>query len=755
MGDDNFGTELRRLRTAAGWSLTDLANRIHYTKGYLSKVENGVAPPNEALATLCDAELETGGVLIAVVPRRRRKIRSRTFTVRPSGLPPATPFFTGRDDELAEVCGILRSGHTGSPGVCAVDGMAGSGKTALAVLAAHRVEDEFPDGMLFIDLHAHTRGGREVDSSDALDRLLRQLGVPGDEIPRSPEDRAVFYRGCLRDRRVLVVVDNARSTQQVLPLLPGDPGCRVLVTSRNRLVAMDDAHHVSLGPMTDAEAVTLFSSIAGRVRLPDGADGRRTLARIVDRCGRLPLAIRIAAARYQSNPVWTLADLDDRLADSQTLFHELDDGERSVHGAFQLSWDGLPAEQRLLLALGTLYPGTDIDAHSAGALAGVPLAQAHRLLDRLQTAHLLIPQPGGRYQCHDLLRAFAAQTGLRDVTPDEQRRAVVRLVDHAVHAAASADVVITPGRFRPVVGYDHLPPDVRSFGDTAAAVSWLGVEWPALAALVTVAAEHDLHDRAWQLAFMLRGYFFLTKLWDPWIETHQVGLASARAVGDRWAEGATLNNLGIAHIDRGELDIATGYYAAALVVFRELEDGHGEVNALANIGWVHHYRGDHAAALRDLSSAFEFYQRTGADRNAAITLRGIALAETELGAYEDSLAHATEALGMFEQQGLLLDAAMALNCLGWTNFRSGRHEQAASAYRRAAEAGERADSPYEVARAKTGLGNIAAAADDLDAAQRYWDDAQQRYPDLNTTTVGESRAHQAVGVPDASGLSAH
>jgi tetratricopeptide (TPR) repeat protein len=125
------------------------------------------------------------------------------------------------------------------------------------------------------------------------------------------------------------------------------------------------------------------------------------------------------------------------------------------------------------------------------------------------------------------------------------------------------------------------------------------------------------------------------------------------------------------------------------VVFRELEDGHGEVNALANIGWVHHYRGDHAAALRDLSSAFEFYQRTGADRNAAITLRGIALAETELGAYEDSLAHATEALGMFEQQGLLLDAAMALNCLGWTNFRSGRHEQAASAYRRAAEAGER------------------------------------------------------------------
>jgi tetratricopeptide (TPR) repeat protein len=742
MSDEDFGTELRRLRTAAGWSLTDLANRIHYTKGYLSKVENGIAPPNEALATLCDAELETGGALIAVVPRRRRKIRARTFTVRPSGLPPATPFFTGRDDELAEVCGILRGDHVRSPGVCALDGMAGSGKTALAVLAAHRVEDEFSDGMLFLDLHAHTQGGTEVDSADALDRLLRQLGVPGDEIPRLPEDRAVLYRGCLRDRRVLVVVDNARSGHQVLPLLPGDPGCRMLVTSRHRLVALDDAHHVSVGPMTETEAITLFSSIAGRMRLPDGEAGRRLLASIVHRCGRLPLAVRIAAARYRNNPVWTLEELDARLADRATLWHELDDGERSVHGALQLSYDGLPEDQRLLLALSTLYPGTEVDAHTAGALADVPVATAQRSLDRLHTAHLLIPQPGARYQCHDLVRAFAAHTGLRDVPEAERRRAVLRLVDHAAHAAESADVVITPGRYRPTLTYDHLPPDVRVFGDSAAAMSWLGTEWPALVAMVELAARHDLHDRAWQLAFMLRGYFFLAKLWDQWIETHRVALASARAAGDRWAEATTLNNLGIAHIDRGDLDAATEHYQAALAVFRELTDEHGEVNALANLGWVHHYRGDYAAALRDLSGAVEFYRRTGAARNAAITLRGVALAETELGAYDDSRTHATEALDTFERLGLLLDAAMALNCLGWTNFRSGRHEQAAAAYRRAAEVGEQADSQYEVARAKTGLGNIAAAADDLDAARRYWDDAEQRYPDLDTTLVGESRARQ-------------
>lgn len=738
MTDEDFGAELRRLRTAAGLSLTDLASRIHYTKGYLSKVENGVAPPNEALATLCDTELRTGGALIAVVPRRRKRgIRPRTYTVRPSGLPPATPFFTGRDDELAEVCAVLRGTNPDAPGVCALDGMAGSGKTALAVAAAHQVRDEFPDGVLFLDLHAYTD---EVDSGSALDRFLRQLGVPGDEIPRSAEDRAVLYRGCLRDRRVLVVVDNARTTAQVVPLLPGDAGCRMVVTSRNRLIALDDAHHVSLGPMTESASVTLFGAVAGPGRLPGDIATRRVLRRIVDRCGRLPLAVRIAAARFAGNPVWTLADLDARLADRASLFHELDDGERSVHGAFRLSWDGLPDDERLLLAFLALHPGKEFDAHAAAALAGVGVVRARRLLDQLQTAHLLIPLVGGRYQCHDLVRAFVAEIGLRDVPADERRLASRRFTDYCLHATERADVLTTPGRYLPPTTYDDLPPDVRTFDDPAAAMAWLGREWPTLVALVSASAADGLHDRAWRLAFLLRGYFFLAKLWDPWIQTHQVALASARAVGNRWAEGATLNNLGIAHIDRGDFAVAADHYRDALALFRELGDEHGEMNSVANLGWVHHYQGEYADALRDLSAAVEFYRRTGADRNTAITLRGIALAETELGEFERSAEHAHEALGVFERSGLLLDAAMALNCLGWTYFRSGEHERAAAAYVRAVDVGGRADSAYEVARAKTGLGNIAAASDDVAAAQRHWDDAERVWPGLDASTVGESRA---------------
>jgi transcriptional regulator with XRE-family HTH domain len=196
MSDENFGVELRRLRLATDWSLNDLPKRIHYTKGYLSKVENDLAPANATLAALCDAELRTGGTLSARVPRRKRRIKNRTFTLRPAGLPPDTPFFVGRTDETAEIEAILRDTRPGSPFVCPVNGLAGIGKTALTVHAAHRVRDTFPDGVLYLDQHAYTPGTAELDAAQALDRLLRQLAVPAEEIPQSTDDRAVLYRGC-------------------------------------------------------------------------------------------------------------------------------------------------------------------------------------------------------------------------------------------------------------------------------------------------------------------------------------------------------------------------------------------------------------------------------------------------------------------------------------------------------------------------------------------------------------------------------
>lgn len=743
MSDENFGTELRRLRMAAGFSLTELSDKIHYTKGYLSKVENGIAPPNATLAALCDAELRTGGTLSAQVPRRRRKIKTRTFTLRPAGLPPATPFFVGRSVEIAEIDAILRGTRPGSPAVCAVDGFAGSGKTALAVHAARQVLDEFSDGVLYVDMHAYTPGRTELDGAQALDSLLRQLGMPADEIPRSVDERAVLYRGCLHGRRLLIMIDNVRTADQVLLLVPGESGCRMLLTSRNRLVALDDAHHVSLGPLTDDEAVVLFTDVAGPGRIPGDAEGRRVLTDALTRCGGLPLAVRIAAARYQHNLTWTPADLAERLGDRDALSDELADGSRSVYGAFRLSYQELLHEQRDLLVYLTLYPGADFDAYVAGALVDEAMPRARRLVEQLQTGHLVTALPGGRFRCHDLVRSFADKAGRVDVAAEHRAAALGRLVDYALTAAESADRHVAPGRFHPTTSYDHRPPSVRSFTDAASATAWFDIEWPALAELVTVAATNNLADRAWRLAFLLRDYFFNAKLWDVWVHTHEVALSSAREVGDRWAEAVTLNNLGVAHVDQGDVEKAEACFRSALPLFRELGDEQGQVTTSAHLGWAHYYQGEYETALCELSMAVEFYQRVGNDRNVAITLRGRALTETELGNYTASIGHATEALALAERTGLSLDAVMALNCLGWTYFRCGQHDLAAVTYRQAIGAAQRANNPYEVARAMTGLGNIAAATDNLAEAQRWWDDAEEHHPDLNTITVGESRVRRA------------
>jgi tetratricopeptide (TPR) repeat protein len=300
------------------------------------------------------------------------------------------------------------------------------------------------------------------------------------------------------------------------------------------------------------------------------------------------------------------------------------------------------------------------------------------------------------------------------------------MLDYALLAADHADQLLAPGRYRPAVTYEHPPRTSREFADRAAATAWFDAEWPALAGLVRVAADRGLHERAWRLAFLLRDYFFAAKLWDTWVDTHEVALASARAIGDTWAEAVTLNNLGIALEDRGDVDAAERCYQVALPLYRALGDEHGQVTTQANLGWAYYYRGDHESALRELTSALRFYRRTGAERNVAITLRGIALVE--------------EALTACRALDLTLDVAMALNCLGWTHFRSGRHDLAATVYRQAVDLAQQANSPYETARAMTGLGNIAAAADDVAEAQRCWDLAEERHPDLNTVTVGESKA---------------
>ncbi|WP_020667456.1 ATP-binding protein [Amycolatopsis nigrescens] len=739
-----FGAELRRLRQEAKLSLTELATRVHYSKGYLSKVETGMAGPNAALAALCDTEFGTGGTLTALLPTDapRRQRRAALVMMR-SGLPAVTPHFADRADELEEIRAAVLREVEGGAAVCAVHGMAGVGKTTLVVRCAHRLQTHFTDGVLFLDLRGHTPGAGEVTAAEALDRFLRILGVPAEEIPADTDDRAALYRDRLRGRSFLIVLDNARATRHLLPLVPAEPQCRVLVTSRHRLAALDDARHITLATLPHEQAAALFTELIHDH--PHRTDDGTAVSGIVNRCGRLPLALRIAAARLRANPSWTLAELDQRLDDESARLGELDDGERSITATFQLSYRELPAQQQRLFGLLALHPGADLEIYSAAALAGADLPSTERLLAGLHDAHLITQESTGRYQFHDLIRTFARTIALPAVPAPEQRAALARLFDLNVYATDLVDRILTPQRHRRDIEFGHLPPAVPDFTRDNCGEEWLRDEWRNLVALCTAAGEHGFHDRAWQLAFALRGYFFLTKLWDPWIATCRQALTSAEVNGDLWAQATTSNNLGVASIERGLLDQAEQHYRAAHALFRELEDEHGAHTAVNNLAWIAHFRGDHPSALKGMETALGFYQRVEAHRNIAITQRGIALVQAELGDYAPALDNAGAAFATFEELGLDLDAAMSLNAQGWVHHRAERRHEAATAYRDALDRSQQCGSSYEAARAETGLGNVAYAAGQHEQAEQHWRLAAERHPNLNPAVVAEARARQAFG----------
>jgi transcriptional regulator with XRE-family HTH domain len=347
-------------------------------------------------------------------------------------LPAPPTLFTGRASELAH---LGRLHDTTATVVITIDGMAGVGKTALAVRAAHALSTQYPDGQLFLDLHGHTHAMQPVEPSSALCRILRAFGVPNEQIPGDLDDRAALYRSCLAGRNALILLDNAADEAQVTPLLPGTAGCLTLVTSRRRLTGLDSTHAMSLDLLPADDAVTLFTRATFGNAASSGPIGR--LAEAADLCDRLPLAIRIAAARLRSHPSWTVGHLVDRLRDRQRRLVELEAGQRSISAAFDLSYLRLmPEHQRAYRLLG-LHPGVDIDVPAAAALIGCNTIDARRLLDHLLDAHLLLEPIAGRYLFHDLTRAHAAVRAGRDESEADRRAALTRLYHFAPSAHPS------------------------------------------------------------------------------------------------------------------------------------------------------------------------------------------------------------------------------------------------------------------------------------------------------------------------------
>jgi tetratricopeptide (TPR) repeat protein/DNA-binding SARP family transcriptional activator len=529
----------------------------------------------------------------------------------PRQLPPAPSSFTGRLVELDTLLSLPGRaedsvGVGGTVLITAADGMAGVGKTALAIHAAHRLAERYPDGQLFLDLHGHTQGHEPRSSAEVLDWFLRALGVPAQQVPAEAEQRAALYRERLADSHVLIVLDNAFDEAQVRPLIPGGVGCLVLVTSRRRLKGLEDARTLTLDVLPPADAVALLRAVAGTERIsPDDPVARE----IAELCGRLPLALRIAAALLRHRPSWTLEYPADRLRDGRQRITALSDSARDVQAAFDLSYQGLDTmHQRLFRSLGAV-PGPDFDEYAAGALVDAAPSDVPRLLRDLAEHDLITEHSPGRYRLHDLIRAHA-----QAIADTDRAAALGRLLDYYQQSANRAEALVArypKPKPVPVPAVGPVPVHAPDLPDPASAWAWLRVERPNLLAALHQATALTQNDR---ITALTSGLATLLRIDGPWmlaIDLHSDAADAARRNGDRLSEARALTDLGDVRTVAGDHSGAEHALQRAINLYRDLGERHGQAIALTWLGNVRGLSGDYPGAAYELQAALELWRELG------------------------------------------------------------------------------------------------------------------------------------------------
>ena len=495
-------------------------------------------------------------------------------------LPPAVGDFTGRRADLTWLLATAEpAGDTTH--VVALDGMAGIGKTTLALHAAHLLASRYPDAQLFVDLHGHSER-RPVEPATALDVLLRQLGVPSARIPTELDERVALWRSEIADRRALVVLDNAATAAQVRPLLPPAAGSLTVVTSRRRLVGLDAAAPLSLRVLDDDEGVALLARVAGdRVR-----DEAETAGEVVRHCGNLPLAIRLAGARLAHRPSWRVRDLADRLTDAGHLLGELAAEDRTVADALALSYAPLHADQQRVFRLLGLHPGEHFDEYATAALADVSLDESRKALEELVDRHLLLEPEPGRYRFHDLVREYARQLAEATDSEADRRTAVENLLDYYLGAAIAAGSPLEPPRSRP---HFHLGEARRADlfqGPMAHDLDWLKSQRRDLVAAVRLANASGHHQIATRLARAVWPFFYEESHLDDLQETQQLGLSSAEHLRDSRVIAEMNNYLASAYYKSGEFERAADHLRSTIRIWEDLDDLYGAAAAKMNLAEV-------------------------------------------------------------------------------------------------------------------------------------------------------------------------
>jgi tetratricopeptide (TPR) repeat protein len=665
---------------------------------------------------------------------------------RPSvrALPRDIAVFTGRSPELKRLAAAIsrkRGKKAKLISVHAVNGMAGIGKTAFAVHAAHRLADHFPDGQIFLRLHAHTPGQRPVDPAEALGTLLIATGFAPWHIPPGLEARSASWRSHMAGKRILLVLDDAAGSDQVQPLFPGAPGCLVIVTSRRRLTALE-ATPINLDMLPPAEAAHLFVRSARRpgLRPDDGA-----VAETVRLCGYLPLAIRLAAARLEHHPARTVSDLAREIASARNEPTAMQAEDISVAAAFDLSYQDLtPGQQRMFRRLG-LHPGTDIDVRAAAALDDAELTQARRDVEALYDQNLLTEPALGRYRMHDLIRNHARS--LADADPAAERdTALDRLLEYylrCVRAASSQPERRIPAR--PPLAIDappgHIPdPPVED------APAWLDKELQNLLAVASYATLTGRSRYASAIAAEMHAFLRIRVDWETALTLHQTAVQAAHHAGDRVAEAGALTDLGDMQYLTGSYRQATASLRRALELYRALTSDTRleEASVLTSLGHPLNLIGDTPGALATQRQALDMYRDLGSRLGEAAALNRLGVLQTLTGPYPEAIASQEKALDLYRSLSDPLGEAAALGNLGAVQSWTGDTRAAAANLTRALELRRKSGDILGEVRALISLGILQTLTGDYQTASASVARAIELYHQLGYP-LGEAEALNTAG----------
>ncbi len=712
-------------------------------------VDEAGIEPGPALRQLNQQILRSDRALLLPPPRAATSSGAAEQDDRtppgPSMLPAAVPGFAGRSRELRALSAV-----PGRPGgaavITAIGGTAGVGKTTLAVHWARRQAARFPDGQLYLNL----RGFGPADPlapAEALRVFLDALQVPADQIPATLDGRQALYRSLLADKKILILLDNARDPAQVLSLLPGSPDCRVVITSRSELAGLvaEGAAQISFGTaqislnvLTFAEAREMLSQRLGRDRV---AGDSESAAELIELCARLPLALAITAARAAARPGFALAALAAELRDARGRLDVLATGEDAtdVRAVFSWSYQQLsPPTARMFRLLG-LHPGPDITAPAAASLAGLPLPDARRLLRELTRGGLLTGPAPGRYAFHDLLHAYAAEQAEAQDSDTSRRTAVRRTLDHYLHTAYAAALLLNPSR-EPIA---LAPPEPGVLSERLTGyqqvLDWFEAERHVLIAAVTLAADAGFDACAWQLPWTLADFLLRRGYWPECAAVQRTALAAATRLGDKAGQAKVRWALAWACTRLADYDEARAQLAASLELLRQLGDRAGEARVQQSLGAVAGFQDRDADALDHAEQALVLFQAVKDRAGQAGALNDIGYCHAKLGDYERARATCQQALALYIELGNRSGEAVTWDSLGYAEHQIGRLSDAAACYQRALGLFRELGTRLFEAEILTHLGDTHRAADDRQQARDAWQQALAILGDLHHPAAAQVR----------------